>query len=214
MLIYDLFFGKLTSRLSQAIRDYILHERKPSNKDEKALFLNNYGHSISEHFARRNLKKCAVGSGITRRVYPHILRATCIIHLLNGGVNPLTVQQHARHNCFKTTMIYNRPTQQQMKNDIERIFVKQDNITYEDRSRAMFDKYLKGEITINELRQFLEFTRPKQLNPKSELTGMPRACNRSSPHNRSTWAGNKVAMWRTADPHTGVQIPPRPLLST
>ena len=28
------------------------------------------------------------------------------------------------------------------------------------------------------------------------------------------WAGNKVAMWRTADPHTGVQIPPRPLKFT
>lgn len=25
------------------------------------------------------------------------------------------------------------------------------------------------------------------------------------------WAGNKAAMWGTADPHTGVQIPPRPL---
>ena len=25
------------------------------------------------------------------------------------------------------------------------------------------------------------------------------------------WAGNKVAMWRTADPPTRVQIPPRPL---
>lgn len=29
---------------------------------------------------------------------------------------------------------------------------------------------------------------------------------------RSTWAGNKVAMWRTADPHTRVQIPLRPLI--
>ena len=26
-----------------------------------------------------------------------------------------------------------------------------------------------------------------------------------------SWAGNKVAMWRTADPPTRVQIPPRPL---
>ena len=29
-----------------------------------------------------------------------------------------------------------------------------------------------------------------------------------------SWAGNKVAMWRTADPHTGVQIPPRPSVPT
>ena len=58
-----------------------------------------------------------------------------------------------------------------MKNDIERIFVKKENLTDEDRTRAMFDKCIKGEITINELTQFLEVTRPKTLNLKSELTG-------------------------------------------
>ena len=49
--------------------------------------------------------------------------------------------------------------------------VKKDNITNEDRTKAIFDKNLKGDITLNELRHFLEFTRPKQLNPKYELTG-------------------------------------------
>ena len=29
--------------------------------------------------------------------------------------------------------------------------------------------------------------------------------------NLRRWAGNKVAMWRTADPPTWVQIPARPL---
>jgi hypothetical protein len=36
------------------------------------------------------------------------------------------------------------------------------------------------------------------------------AHNQLSPHNQHAWAGNKAAMWGTADPHTGVQIPPRP----
>ena len=161
----------MTSRLSQAIKDYILHERKTRNKDEKALFLNSYGHRIGEHFVRSHLKECAVGSGIKRRVYPHMLRATCITHLLNEGINPLTVQNHARHNDFRTTMAYNRPTQQQMRQDIERIFVRKDKLTDEDRERAVFDRYLKGDITLNELRHFLGVTRPKELKRDSELTG-------------------------------------------
>ena len=37
-----------------------------------------------------------------------------------------------------------------------------------------------------------------------------RAHKLSMTHNYPSWAGNKVAMWGTADPHTGVQIPPRP----
>ena len=68
-------------------------------------------------------------------------------------------------------MMYNMSIQQQMKEDIERIFIKKDNITNEDRTKAYFNKYLKRYITINELRYFLEFTQPKQLNPKYELTG-------------------------------------------
>ena len=72
-----------------------------------------------------------------------MLRASCITHLLNKGVNPLTVQQHARHKDFRTTMIYNRPTQQQMKAYIERVF------TSETR----------------------ENIRPKELKPKIECIG-------------------------------------------
>ena len=86
------------------------------------LFLNKYGKRIGEHFVRNHFKECAREAGILSRAYPHILRASCITHLLNKGVNPLTVQRHARHRDFRTTMIYNRPTQQQMKADIERVF--------------------------------------------------------------------------------------------
>jgi len=161
----------MTSRVAKAIRDYILHERNPRQKEEKALFLNKYGHRIGEHFVRSHVKECAVESGINSRVYPHMLRATCITHLLNEGINPLTVQNHARHNDFRTTMAYNRPTQQQMRQDIERIFVRKDKLTDEDRERAIFDRYLKRDITVNELRHFLGVTRPKELKQESELTG-------------------------------------------
>ena len=160
----------MTSRVVQAIKDYILYERKPLDKNEKALFLNHFGKRIGEHFVRNHLKECAIECGIRKRVYPHMLRATCITHLLNKGINPLTVQTHARHSDFNTTMRYNRPTQQQMKADIEKVFVVKPEINNEDRIKTVFDRYIKGDITINELHSLLEAIRPKELKRDPELT--------------------------------------------
>ncbi len=118
----------MTTSLAGILRDYIDTERTRAQPDEQALFLTRSGKRIGEHFVRNHLKKCAKEAGINARVYPHVLRASCITHLLNQGVNPFTVQRHARHKDFRTTMIYNRPTQQQMKADIERVFsLKQDH---------------------------------------------------------------------------------------
>jgi|GEM_PF-2266948 len=100
-----------------------------------------------------------------------MLRAACITHLLNQGINSLTVQQHARHTDFRTTMRYNRPTQQQMKADIERVFVRKTDLNDDDRANVIFDKYLKGKMTPTELRNYLEVIRPKILKRDLECTG-------------------------------------------
>ncbi len=123
------------------------------------------------HFVRNHLKECVIEAGITKNVYPHMIRASCITHLLNKGINPLTVQQHTRHSNFRTIMIYNRPTQQQMKADIERVFVVKSDLTDEDRVKAIVDKYLQGEISNNEMSRLFGVIQPKELNHKSELTG-------------------------------------------
>ncbi len=112
----------MTTTVGQALQDYIQNERRSKTDDEQAVFLSKKGVRIGEWVVRGYLKKCGREAGITSRMYPHMLRASCITHLLNKGVNPLTVQLHARHRNFMTTMRYNRPTQQQMKADIERIF--------------------------------------------------------------------------------------------
>lgn len=111
----------MTTAVASALQDYIQNER-PEKDGEQAVFLNKRGVRIGEWDVRGYLKKCGKEAGITSRIYPHMLRASCITHLLNKGVNPLTVQLHARHRNFLTTMRYNRSIQQQMKADIERIF--------------------------------------------------------------------------------------------
>jgi site-specific recombinase XerD len=161
----------MTSRVAEVIKEYLLYERKPKHQEEKALFLSSRRVRIGDHYVRKHLKENAVASGISQRVYTHMLRASCITHLLNMGVNPLTVQQHARHKTFATTMLYNRPTQQQMKADIEKVFVTKTDLNDSDRIRAITDKYLKRELTDNEFHVLLETFRPKQLKKDGELRG-------------------------------------------
>ncbi len=161
----------MTSRVSEAIKNYILYERKPKSSEQNALLVNKFGDRIGEHFVRNLVKKCAIKAGINKRVYPHMLRASSITYMLNKQINPKTVQNHARHKHLSQTMIYNRPTQQQMRRDIERIFVTKPKLTNQDRAKAAFDKFLNGEITQQELDSLLELLRPKQLKHQSELSG-------------------------------------------
>lgn len=161
----------MTTKVANTLQDYIMYERQPKQTDEKALFVNKFGKRIGEHFIRNHLKECASEAQIQRNVYHHMLRASCMTHLLNKGINPLTLQNHVGHRDFRTTMKYNRHTQQQMKSQIEGAFVVKSNMTNEERAKAVFDKYLRGEISINEMNKMLEVMRPKDINPKSELTG-------------------------------------------
>jgi len=116
-------------------------------------------------------QQCNVEAGIHKRVYTHMLRASCITHLFNEGINPNSIQRHARHRDFAQTMTYNRPTQQQMKANIEKVFAKKPDLNDEDRMRVVFDKYVRGEITDTELQALLEMIRPKQLKHRGEFSG-------------------------------------------
>jgi len=161
----------MTTRVADAINDYILYERQPAEKNEQALFISKRGRRIGQHFVRSHVKALAVEAGITTRVHPQRFRTTSITHLLNNKVNPISVQHHARHADLRQTMEYNRPTQQDMKGDIERVFVKKELLDNEDRIRASVDKYYKGEITKDELQTLLDVSKPKQLKPEGEFSG-------------------------------------------
>jgi integrase/recombinase XerD len=157
----------MPSRTAKAIEDYILHERKPLYENEQALFLNRNGIRIGEHFVRYMVKRIAVEAGITTRVYPHIFRASNITHLMNNKVNLLTVQKHARHTDFRTTMVYNRPTQQQSRDELEKAslintssnfnFPPIDSNQIDDmqRKKALVDKFLQGELSRDDLNLYL-----------------------------------------------------------
>ena len=70
-----------------------------------------------------------------------------------------------------TTMIYNRPTQQQTKADIEKVLVVKQDLNNKNRIKAVVDKFLHGELADNELTTLLRVIQPKELKQDNEFTG-------------------------------------------
>jgi hypothetical protein len=57
------------------------------------------------------------------------------------------------------------------KQGLERIFVVKKEITDVEREKAVVDRFLRGEISIDDMSKMLEVIRPKQLKPSSEFPG-------------------------------------------
>jgi len=64
------------------------------------------GGGLSVRTCRLIIKRHAKGAGISRRVYPHILRHSFATHLLNGGANLIVIQKLLGHASVQTTQIY------------------------------------------------------------------------------------------------------------
>jgi len=58
-----------------------------------------------------------------------------------------------------------------MKTDIERVFVAKSDLTTEEKAKVVFDKYLRGELTLNELQDILQIIQPKSLKVRIEFLG-------------------------------------------
>jgi integrase len=112
-----------------------------------------------------------VKAGITTRTHPHRFRTTCITHLFNNKINPEIIRKHARHSKLRQTFEYDRPTQTDEADALERVFVKKEKLDDDDRIKVTIDNYIKGEITNIELQTILDVLRPKQLKSDGELRG-------------------------------------------
>ncbi|MEO0236065.1 MAG: site-specific tyrosine recombinase XerD [candidate division WOR-3 bacterium] len=83
------------------VRPSILKKR-----GEDRVFLNMRGTSLSRISVWKILKNYAVKAGITKNIYPHILRHTFATHLLKNGCDLRTLQIFLGHASLMTTQIY------------------------------------------------------------------------------------------------------------
>ena len=97
--------GKATS----AIKEYLTQLRPklagPSSS-VPTLFLTERGEMMSAHVVHRTLHQYARAAGVTKRVYPHLLRHTMATHLLKGGAPLAIVQGILGHVQPSTTQLY------------------------------------------------------------------------------------------------------------
>jgi site-specific recombinase XerD len=87
--------------LARGIRDYVEAE-----KPRKYLFEGNDGDAYSQRGAQWAISQAVKKAGIVKEVTLHTLRHTYATHLLEQGVNILTIKELLGHARIETTMIY------------------------------------------------------------------------------------------------------------
>ncbi len=80
--------------------------RRMELKDPKPFFLNLRGRAFSRQSIALLLQRYAKRAGISRRVWPHLIRHTFATHVLGGGADLRVVQELLGHQSVTTTEIY------------------------------------------------------------------------------------------------------------
>ena len=102
-------FVPIGNNAIQMIDNYLKNLRyklADRGKHNGCLFLSNNGKELTRMTVYNILKKWTQAAGITKRVYPHILRHSFATHLLDGGANLREVQLMLGHVDISTTQIY------------------------------------------------------------------------------------------------------------
>lgn len=101
----------------EALKDYVRNARPAmiSRADEKALFVNCNGTSLSRQGLWKLLKQYAKRAGIGTDITPYTLRHSFAAHLVENGANLRSVQEMLGHSDISTTQIYARMNNERVK---------------------------------------------------------------------------------------------------
>ena len=88
--------------------------------DNKFVFLNYKGDSLSRQGFWLILKRLCLKAGITSKVSPHLLRHSFATHLLTGGAPLRHVQELLGHSSINTTQIYTHLSNKYVKNQYQK----------------------------------------------------------------------------------------------
>ncbi|MFH2067883.1 MAG: site-specific tyrosine recombinase XerD [Candidatus Omnitrophota bacterium] len=101
-------FGEPAAR---AVRKYL--EIRPAVCEN--LFLSRQKKLLSRQSVWKVIRKAALTAGLSKNIYPHILRHSFATHLLEAGAGIRTVQELLGHQSLATTQIYTHLDQSRLK---------------------------------------------------------------------------------------------------
>ena len=90
------------------ISRYLEKGRPALDKTRKAtvLFLSKTGHPLTRERVWGLVTAAATQAGISKRIYPHLLRHSFATHLINHGADLRVIQEMLGHSSIATTQIY------------------------------------------------------------------------------------------------------------
>lgn len=100
----------------KSIKKYQESRRIPKNGHKNALFLNNKGERLGHMSIEHIVKKSGAKAGITKRIYPHLFRASLITHMDENGASMMEIKAQSRHKDVKTLEIYIRHSEEHIRN--------------------------------------------------------------------------------------------------
>lgn len=104
--------------LLREIQEYIITTRNQfikNNVDNKSLFLNYRGTTLTPRGVRLIINTVLEKSGETLKISPHTLRHSFATHLLNAGADLRSVQELLGHEHLSSTQIYTKVTKEKLK---------------------------------------------------------------------------------------------------
>jgi integrase/recombinase XerD len=100
----------------EAVKRYL----ETRTDDNPALFLSREHNRWGKESIERFLRKAAQEAGIKQRVFPHLLRHTRAMHLLEDGVSIYEIQKILGHSSIASTQIYAKMSLDQAQASVER----------------------------------------------------------------------------------------------
>jgi len=101
-------------KIPESIRSELENYSNLLNHD--ILFPSNRGGKLTKDTIQKIVQTSARKAGITKRVYPHLLRHSFATHLLEQGTDLRIIQKLLGHSDIKTTQIYTQISQASIKN--------------------------------------------------------------------------------------------------
>jgi len=107
----------LGSMAVRAVREYYTRSRPHllAEPNQKALFLNHQGKTLTRQGFWKIVKKHARDAHIDKEIAPHTLRHSFATHLLENGADLRSVQEMLGHADISTTQIYTQVTKGRLK---------------------------------------------------------------------------------------------------